>query len=173
MTFRENFKGVQAESGEFSNIPENIYFVIVRKAKETQAKSGNNMVNVEFRITEGEYENSAIWDRVVFHEKMKGRNKHILKVLNQPYEGEPIIEPANWIGQELRVRVRVKWDDYRKGFASKITQYLYLNEEEQKAEEKPPTTKKDKNPFAKEDEPPLQKEVPAEEKGEGEDEIPF
>lgn len=172
MAFRENFKGVQAESGEFSNIPENIYFVIVEKAKETQTKtSGNNMVNVGFRITQGEYKNSAIWDHIVFHEKMKGRNKHILKVLNQPYEGEPIIEPANWIDQELRVRVRVKWDDYRKGFVSKITQYLYLEEKEPEKEVKE-TKEKIEKTFGKEEEPPLQKEAPGEGEKE-EDEIPF
>jgi len=168
--FKENFKGVQAESGEFSNIPEDIYFVIVEKAKETQAKSGNNMVNVGFRITQGEYKGSAIWDHIVFHEKMKGRNKHVLKVLNQPCEGEPVIEPSNWIDQELRVRVRVKWDDYRKGFVSKITQYLYLEEQEPGKEVKEAKEKIEKT-FGKEEEPPLS-EIPEANK-EGEDEIPF
>lgn len=169
--FRENFKGVQAEAGEFSNIPEGIYFVVVEKANEAQAKSGSksNMVHVTFRITQGEYEKSAIWDNIVFHEKMRNRNKHLLKVLNQPYEGEPIIEPGNWIGQELRIRIRIKWDNYKKSFASKITQYLYLNEEKQKEAEKPPEKEvKEKIETTFGEESPL-----AEEPSEGEDDLPF
>lgn len=172
--FRENFKGVQEQGGEFVEVPAGIYLVTVKSATEKRTKtSGLNMIVVKFSVMEGEYKDSPLWDNIVFHENMKGRNKHILKVLHLPCEDDAMIDASEWVDRELRVRIRVRYNEYRKRLVSEITQYLYFTEEEEQEEKEKKAKAKGKIPFTKEEDPPLQKEVPAEEKGGGEDEVPF
>lgn len=177
--FKENFKDVKENTGEFAEVSDGIKRVLVEKAQEKTSSAGNNMVQLTLRITEGEDKNKVIFPapNIVFTEKMRGRNKHILKVLNQPYEGEPIIEAENWINQECYIRIRVKYDKFWKREVPNVTQWLT---DEQLEEEMLKQTGKSKEPGKeaketkeKEEQPPLQKDAPVEEKGKGEDEIPF
>lgn len=178
MPFRENFQGVNEQDGEFVEIPAAVYPVGIDRATEAQTKTGLNMIKVKFRILEGEYQNSPLFTNVVFHEKMKGRNMHILKVLGLPYGGELIIDAEAWRGRECRVRVRVSYNQQFKRFVSEITQWMYLTEEE---EQKAKVEKKE-NQFREEvkgqadrifgpKKPPAPSEVP--EKTEEEEELPF
>jgi hypothetical protein len=181
--FRENFRGVPEETGEFSEISEGIKAVIIEKTIEKVTDAGNNMVQVKLRITEGEDKNKVIFPfpNIVFSEKMKGRNKHILKVLNQPYEGEPVIDPSEWIGQECYVRIQLKSDTFWKRVIPNVTQWLspeQLEEEKLKAEKQGnPKAKEAKaseeiEKTSEEEEPPIPQE-PSEEKEEDKNTIPF
>ena len=107
--FRENFKGVQERDGEFVEVPAAIYPVVIKSATEkTTKQSGLNMITVKFLIMEGEYKDSPLWDNIVFHENMKGRNMHILKVLHLPCGDDALIDASEWIDRELRLRVEVR-----------------------------------------------------------------
>lgn len=147
--FRQNMKGVTEEDGEFGIIPEGEYQVVVAKAAEVVTKTtGKPMVRVMLRVTEGTYKNSPIFDHIVFVEAMKGRNKHILKVLGQPHEDDFNVNAEDWVGAECRVKVR--HDLYQGKKRAKVSQYKYLQETET---ETPPATSQDNAPAEDEGDP--------------------
>jgi len=135
MSFKQNFDGVKANEDEVVSrdlVPEGIFWVVVERHKETVTNTANRfpMVKVMFRVTEsGEAHGMVIWDNIVFCEVMKGRNKHLLKVLEQEFDGEDLeINPNNWDGQELRIKVKHK--QYKGKPVSKISQYLYKEDKD-------------------------------------------
>lgn len=151
--FKQNMDGVTAESGEFGLIPEGEYKVVVSKAYETLTKStGKPMVKVTFRILEGECSGKPIFDQIVFVEKMKGRNKHVLKVLGQPCEGDFSVNADDWIGAECIVRIWHDW--YLNKKRAKVSQYKYLEEpEETEKKEEPEKERIELGEKGEEDEP--------------------
>lgn len=170
--------------GNFALIPEGEYHVVVKKVEETESiNSGNPMVKVRLMILdEGEYLGKLIFDQIVFCESMKGRNKHVLKVLEQPYEeakGEEgfEIDPDEWIGKEARVAVI--HEEYQGKPKAKVSQYLYKNEEAEKAahvhKEKPGSASKpNPKPAPKRDAKPAPKaDDDSEVVSEDDTEIPF
>lgn len=188
MTIRQSgFKDTKANSGAYGGnfplIPEGEYRVVVKKVEETEAKtSGNPMVKVRWMILdEGNFLGKLIFDQIVFCESMAGRNKHVLKVLGQPYEeqkGEEELEidPDEWVGKPARVVVI--HETYEGKERAKVSQYLYKDEESEKAahdkgsakpSSKPaPAAKKKEEPApaesAENDNPPV---------GEDDETIPF
>ena len=179
--FREDMKGVQEQDGEFVEIPAGIYPVIVERATEATTSTGLNMIKVKFRILEGEYKNSPLFTNVVFHEKMRGRNIHILRVLHQPCEEEPVVDASAWKDKEVRLQVRTRYNERFKRWNSDVTQWLYFTDEEEKEERE---RKKLRQLREKEasgmagrvfgpDQPPSPPEAPKKTEGEEEDDIPF
>lgn len=141
MVIRQSgFRGTKPNDnpmGNFALIPEGEYHVVVKKVEEVESSGGNPMVKVRLMILdEGEYLGKLIFDQIVFCDSMKGRNKHILKVLEQPYEeakGEEgfEIDPDEWIGK--KARVAVIHEEYQGKDKAKVSQYLYKSEEAEKA----------------------------------------
>lgn len=168
MVFKPGFKGKPEQEGEFGLLPEGIYFATVTKTKETESSKGDPMVVVDFTITQGPYQGMNVRNWIVFNEDMEGRNKHLLKVLGQPSEGNPTINPVNWENQELRIRIRHR--DYKGSPRNNITEFLYFEEQELEKEVKETKEKKEKG-FGEGTPPPS--EPPAEELSEGEDDLPF
>ena len=189
MVIRQNFRGVKANEepkggGNWPLIPEGEYLVVVKLVEETTAKtSGNDMVKVRYMILdEGPCLGKLIFDQIVFCESMAGRNKHVLKVLEQPYEegadDEDLVIDANgWVGQKLRVVVIHEEYPINIGkMKAKVSEYKYKDEEtrlkyaSKKGKPKPPVNKKDAAP-AQEQTPASESEnTDASEDG---DEIPF
>lgn len=151
MTYQEDFTGVTAQDGDFSKLPEGTYRVVVDKTKETHSAKGNYMVKVKYMVTDGQCKNLVAWDNIVFHENMKGRNKHLLKVLGQPHVEEVDVDPEQWIGRELIIRIRHElWKGKLHG---RITQYLYSDDEAAEKEiENQKSNKTDKKKETKETE---------------------
>lgn len=139
MSFKQNMDGVKPNSEEATSrdlVPKGIHWVVVERVKETTTKTANRfpMVKVMFRVTaSGEAHGMVQWDNIVFCEGMKGRNKHILKVLEQEYDGEDLqVDPHNWEGQELRIKV--VHETYNNKPISKISQYLYKEDKDSEQE---------------------------------------
>lgn len=155
MSFKQNMDGVKANAEEATSrdlVPKGIHWAVVERIIETVTKSVNNfpMVKVMFRITSsGDAYQMVQWDNIVFCEGMKGRNKHLLKVLEQEYDGEDLqIDPHKWNGQELRIKV--VHETYKNKPISKISQYLY--KDATTTEKKTPSTKNQSSGGSKEEE---------------------
>jgi hypothetical protein len=163
MVIRQNFRGVKTDEqpkggGNWPLIPEGEYLVVVKLTEETTAKSsGNDMVKVRYMILdEGPCLGKLIFDQIVFCESMAGRNKHVLKVLEQPYEEgaddeDLVIDAEKWVGQKLRVVVI--HEEYQGKQKAKVSEYKYRDEEtrlkyaSKKGKAKPPVNKKDAAPV--------------------------
>jgi len=194
MSIRGNFRGVKpngdAFGGKFPLVPEGEYLVVVKRVEEVTSSGGNPMVKTRYMILDdGEQNGRLLFDQIVFCEKMAGRNKHVLKVLEQPFEEGPdddelIIEPDDWMGKQLRVAVI--HEEYPVGSGTlkpKISQYLYKSEEAKAAAHAKGDKKNKPKPATagtrKQDPPAGDKPAPAQENaGEefpegGDDEIPF
>jgi len=166
--------GKPPQEGEFGLIPEGIYYFMIKETKETTSSKGSPQAIVDFEITAGSYEGSTIREWITFIKSMEGRNKHFLRVINQPYDDDAVIRPKDWEGQELRGRVRHK--PYQGTLRSRITEFLFLEEEKEvkEAKEKIETTFGERtSPRKEEEQPPIQKEVPENEGEKEEDDIPF
>jgi len=112
-------------------------------------------------LDEGPCLGKLIFDQIVFCESMAGRNKHALKVLEQPYEesadDESLeIDSEKWVGQKLRVVVIHEEYPIDSGkMKAKVSEYKYKDEEtrlkyaSKKGKAKPPVnTTKGKPPAA-------------------------
>jgi hypothetical protein len=181
MVIKGNYRGVKANDspmgGNYALIPEGEYLVAVKHVEQVTSSGGNDMVKTRYIILdEGEWLGKIIFDQIVFCESMAGRNKHVLKVLEQPYEeGKDdealIIDPQKWIGQKLRVVVY--HDVWNEKTRAKVSEYKYKDEKTRlKYASKPPTTKKKEDKPAQES---AETGGEAESVGteEGEEEIPF
>lgn len=156
MGFKQNYNGVDPNGEEVKSrdfLPEEIFAAKVEKAYEKVTKTENRypMVNIMLRITEeGNHHGKVIWDNIVFCESMKGRNKHLLKVLEQPYEGEVDIEPGEWLNQDLKIKI--KHEPYKGKSVCKISQYLYKDESlGEESEEHVESTRSEKSENSQED----------------------
>lgn len=136
MSFKQNMDGVKPNAEEATSrdlVPKGIHWAVVERVIETVTKTSNRfpMAKVMFRVTEsGDAHGMVQWDNIVFCEGMKGRNKHLLKVLEQPYDGEDLdVDPPNWKGQELRIKVIHEM--YNGKPKSKISQYLYREDKDE------------------------------------------
>ena len=129
-----NFNGVTANEGDFSVVPEGVYFVIMERAAEKRASTGTPMIKIKMRVTEGEHKGKLVFENIVLCEAMAGRNKHLLKILQQPHEGNVNINPDDWLNREFRIRV--KHEPYQGKTQAKVSQFMYY-EDEQKDGEKP------------------------------------
>lgn len=156
MSFKQNMDGVKPNSDEATKrdlVPKGIHLAVVEKAIEKVTNTENRfpMIKTMFRVTEsGEAHGMVQWDNIVFCEGMKGRNKHLLKVLEQEYEGEDLeVDPPAWVGQELRIKVY--HETYKGKPVSKISQYLYRDdkttERESPNKRKPQSGNEEKIPF--------------------------
>jgi len=182
MVFRQSgFRNTKPNSdpmgGNFPLIPEGEYLVVLKKVEEKTSSGGYDMVKVRWMILDdGEWLGKLIFDQIVFCQSMSGRNKHILKVLEQPCEEkndeeELVIDSAKWLGQEARVVV--VHEEYPKGTTrAKVSQYLYKNEEAEKAAHSKNGKKKPGATVAKEKEP-VDESSDTAEGGEDGESIPF
>lgn len=176
--FRQNYNGVDANGAEFKSrdfLPEEIFAVKIEKAYEKVTKTVNRypMVNIMLRVTEeGDHHGKVIWDNIVFCEAMKGRNKHLLKVLEQPFEGEVDVAPGEWLNQDLRIKV--KHEMHKGKPVPKVGQYLYKDgtlKEEEEEEKKEGTQKKPVKP--EEQKRPIEEFVETEDYETDDEEVPF
>lgn len=170
MPFPSNFKGKPPQEGEFGVIPEGIYYAIVQETKETTSSKGDPQVVVDFQITTGSYQGSTIREWITFVDNMEGRNKHLLMVLGQVCDDDAVIRPKDWVGQELRIRVRHR--EYQGKPQSRIAEFLYFEEGDQEPEKEVKEAKKKIEKTFGEEEPPIPQEA-SEEKEEDKDTIPF
>lgn len=88
-----NFKEVGSNVGEFKALPLGRYKIKVMEAKATLSKSGKDMIQVTFAVTEGKYANRRLW-----HNFVLGGNSNIflynfLKAIDSPLIEEEKVTP--------------------------------------------------------------------------------
>lgn len=110
------------EEQTFEPIKPGIYRIAVVDTKDTKSKAGNDMVNIEYEITEGEYKGRKLWDNLLPEGKGNFRMKLFLKAVNQPHKGTIAYDTADWIGKELKVSVYNKV--YNEKNQTKINEYI-------------------------------------------------
>lgn len=133
--FDTDFDGVKEQTEEFVLVAEGEYRAVITKVDTVKTGSGYPMAKTVFKIVEGEYEGKTLYDNIVFCEKMKGRNKHFLRLINQPHEGQFKVNTDDWMGQEVKVKVRHETYQGRK--RAKISFYLDVVSEAEKNNEVP------------------------------------
>lgn len=109
MGYEVNYSGVD-EAMEFEPLPENVYPVEIEKVEEKQTRNGDPLIRIRYKVVSGKCKNRKLFDQVVLFQgdaKGAGITKHFLHVIGEPYEGEFEIEPDNWIGKQLNVKVIV------------------------------------------------------------------
>lgn len=81
-----NFKELKdLKNGKFSEIPENRYDLEVVEATAGKSKAGNDMVNIQFKITTpGEFVGRRIWDTLVFADNSRWKIRDFLISANSP-----------------------------------------------------------------------------------------
>ena len=119
MSFRYNTSGVPERTGGFTLVDEDTYHVIVDGIKEMW-KGDDPQVVVTYRIIAGEqtdrtFEGKTLkeWRTFKPDKEQKGWNKHFLKVLGQPWDGDIAIDPDAWVGHQLLVVVKHNTKDDR------------------------------------------------------------
>ncbi len=108
--FKHDYTGVNEKGQGFDPIPEGDYNFVITNTKESKTTSGDNMVNVTCKVADGTFAGRLVWHNVVFlpkEHKAAGMSKHFLKVIEQPFEGEVIVDPENWIDAFFRAHVKV------------------------------------------------------------------
>ena len=111
--FKRNFSGVK-EMGDFSPVPVGTYALKIVSVKEQNSSNGDPQVNAELEITSPiKYLGKKVFHRVTFIEPGQpgaGFSKHWLHVIGQPYEGEVVVNPNNWVGARLEADLII--EDY-------------------------------------------------------------
>src|SRR5699024_9385696 len=67
-----------------SRVAEGTYRVLVEDAEQTEARSGNAMINLFFRIQGGEFDGATIVDRLVLTEKSLFRVVGFMQAIGLP-----------------------------------------------------------------------------------------
>lgn len=96
------------DTEDFSPLPDGDYRCRCDEIKEEVSKNGNDMWNMTFIVTGGEYKNRKIFDNMVFTEKAMNRVKlisHRLGGIEVDTIGEIDLRPPMFIGKEVILTV--------------------------------------------------------------------
>lgn len=100
------------------------YRVLVEDAEQDTAKSGNSMINLWFRVLDGEFEGSTIVDRLVLTENSLFRVVGFMQALGIPTPKKKLkINLRQFIGRTLDVDVE-DGDPYNGRVKSEVRGYL-------------------------------------------------
>lgn len=125
--FTINMNGVQ-EQGEFQPLPKGRYHVRIEKVETKKTQNNDPMVNVQYKVKDGEFRDRILFENIVFQENIMGRTKHFLHVIGQPYEGEIEVNTGSWLDQNLIVSVDIKEYEGRKSNEVKGHDFYDFNE---------------------------------------------
>lgn len=89
-----------------SRVAEGTYRVLVEDAEQTEARSGNAMINLFFRIQGGEFDGATIVDRLVLTEKSLFRVVGFMQAIGLPTPKKKLAISLNqFIGKHLDIQV--------------------------------------------------------------------
>lgn len=140
-----------------ARVPEDTYRVVVEDAELDQAKSGNEMINLWFRIVGGPEDGSTLVDRLVLTEKSLFRVVGFMQAIGLPTPKKRLqLNLKQFINKQLEVTVED--DTYQgrtrsavRGYAkvakaSKATETEDLDEDAEESSEAPEVEPKTENP---------------------------
>lgn len=109
-----------------------IYLARIVSAEEGITAKENEKVDVKYEVVD----DATVFESIVFADKIMGRTKHFLHVIDEPYQGTEVEpQPENWIGKELRLRLNTEKYINRFGIQKSknvVEEHLFVTEEEQK-----------------------------------------
>lgn len=113
------------------------YGVLVEDAEVDTARSGNTMINLWFRITEGEFEGATIVDRLVLTEKSMFRVVGFMQAIGLPTPKKKLqVNLRQFIGKYLDIDVD-DGEPYNGRVKSEVRGYLRPENGPAKKEPKP------------------------------------
>jgi hypothetical protein len=107
-----NFKDVD-ETQQFTVIPEGDYVAEIVKVEETKSKKDDDMWKVQFKIIEGEYKGTTIFNYLVFNEGGYGNIKKLYKEIG----GFDLAKTHNCVPSDIegeKVVITVQIGEYTK-----------------------------------------------------------
>lgn len=114
-----------------SRITPGKYRVLVEDAEKTAAKSGNPMINLWFRVLDGEFEGQTVVDRLVLTENSMFRVVGFMQALGmQTPKKRLAINLRQFIGKVMIIEVE-DGDPYNGRVKSEVRGYVRANQPEQ------------------------------------------
>lgn len=129
------FKGNRdaAVATGYTPAPDGDYFITVVDAEEKKAKSGRDMLELEFVIAMGPFENKHVWHYLTFIEegaKGHGFTLTALKAFGFAGDGEISLSAADFKGRTVKAKLGV--ESYE-GKEKNIVKEFYVLDDEQMA----------------------------------------
>ena len=125
------------EDSTFSQPQPGIYNVVVDKqTKIGESKSGNLMLTLVMKITEGEFKNSLLWHYVLLHNEATGSILKQALIALKLISGKKTtanLDPDKIVGTHLKVRV--KEDTYNGEYKAKVVGLYPLDDADDKDSE--------------------------------------
>jgi len=127
--------GVQ-EGGGFMLLPKGEHFARIAEKQDKQTQNGDPMVGIKLVVISGPGIDLWVWDNIVLPlpnspaAAIKGRTKHFLHCIDQPYEGDEVIYDSDeWVGQICKIAVdHEEPNNYHKWPKAIITDYILVDE---------------------------------------------
>ena len=128
-----NFSGV--ESGG-RRCPDGDYIAEITDAELTESKDGNPMINLKWKITEGKFKGTTIFDHVSLLPQALWRFRNMLEALGiDPQEED--VEAKDYVGEivEQKATIVIVNETYEGEQRPKVTAYAGAEGEEEETEE--------------------------------------
>jgi len=127
MKYSTNMQDVE-EGGNFELLPEGSYIFSIDQVEDKVTKNGDPMVSITLVVAKGDHAGRKVWDNIIFPElnspaiRIKGRTKHFLHCINEPFEGKIEGNSDMWIGKA--VSVIIFHDKYEGKTRAKVAEYI-------------------------------------------------
>ena len=118
-----------------SRVAEGTYRVLVEDAEQTEARSGNAMIKLFFRIQGGEFDGATIVDRLVLTEKSLFRVVGFMQAIGLPTPKKKLAISLNqFIGKHLDIQVE-DGEPYNGRVKSEVRGYAKVKKSEKQSED--------------------------------------
>jgi len=113
MPFTYDAEGIDPD--QYSVAPEGLYALVIVDEKDGLSKNGDRQVTCKVMIESGPQKGKKFTHYVTFLPKEKkaaGMAVHFLKTIAQPWEGQIVVTPEDWIGSRFNGFVKVEtWNN--------------------------------------------------------------
>lgn len=102
----------QISGGGFTPVPEGIYDAEITEVGHKETKAGDPMHSLRLVIITGPMRDRLLFDNIVIPRvgsasfKIMGRTMHFLHMINQPYQGQFVVDTDKWVHQIVKVKVK-------------------------------------------------------------------
>ncbi len=130
------------DNESFSAVPPGEYKVVVLSTEEKVKEKGRTL-QIQMKISDGDYANRQIWDFLLVHhtsQKAQDISRARLKELKNAAGLEKLVDTDELIGSEVLVKVSTEMNDYRGEVQNRVKKYMPVNGKPapKKAEQQPP-----------------------------------
>lgn len=115
-------------------IPEGTYAVVVNKAELTKSREGNNMIKMEFEVTEGPHKGAKLFENCSLQPQALFKLKSVMLALGMDIpEGSFDLDTNDLVG--LNCEVEVGHETYEGKKRARILEYINAEEADEEEEE--------------------------------------